>query len=96
MFTVVVTLLAAVVLWYCALIGLWVFSTADSPEAGAGGVFGPVPVLSVIAMLAIGAVLIQLTWANHATEVGATALRSLLVLAGPGVMILVFAVAAAW
>jgi hypothetical protein len=32
----------------------------------------------------------------HATEVGTIALRSLLALAGPGAVILVFAVAAAW
>lgn len=95
-FTAVVILLAAIVLCYCALIGLWILTIANTPQAGTGSVLEAMVVLGVIALLAIGAVLVQLRWSNRATEVGTITRRSLLTLAMPGAVVLVFALTAAW
>lgn len=95
-FTAVVMLLAALILFYCVLIGVWVYSTAGSPGVDTGDVVGPAAALIAIALLAIGAVLVQLRWANRATDAGAIALRSLLALAGPGAVVLFAALAATW
>jgi len=94
-FTVAVLLLAAAVLSFCALIGVWVYSYSGSPGASTGDVLWPTVWLSAISLLAIGAVLVQLKWANRATDAGTIVRRSLLALAGPAVVILVCALAAA-
>ena len=95
-FTAVVMLLAAVILFYCVLIGVWVYSTAGSPGVDTGDVLWPAAALIALALLALGAVVIQLRWANRAIAASVIALRSLLALAGPGAVILVVALAGTW
>lgn len=51
-------------------------------------------VLLTVMAIAISALVAQLKWANRASSAGGVARRSLLVLAGPGVAILVLALAA--
>lgn len=89
--TVVVALLATVVLFYCVLLGVWVLSTAGSPGVGAVDVLWPAAGLGAIALLTIGAVVGQVRWANRATTAGAVVRRTLLVLAAPAAVLLVFA-----
>lgn len=93
--TAAVLLVAAIILFYCALIGVWVYSSAGSPGVGPGDVLWSALGLGVVALMAVGAVLIQLRWANRAPNAGGVALRSLLSLAGPGAVVLVLALAVA-
>lgn len=89
----VVLLLAAVTVFYCVLIGIWIYTSAGSPGVSTGDLLWPAAGLGVVTLLAFTAVLVQLSWANRATTATAVALRSLPALVGPVAVILVIAVA---
>lgn len=93
-FTAMVVLLAIVLTGFCAYIGLWVFAYAGGPGMDSDEVFKAAAGLIVIVLIAIAAVIAQLRWANHGSDAGAIALRSLLALAGPAAVILFAALAA--
>ncbi|HEX2301889.1 MAG TPA: hypothetical protein VHH34_25845, partial [Pseudonocardiaceae bacterium] len=75
-------------------VGIWVSSTVGSPEVSTADVLWPAVGLGIVALGAVAAVILQLRWANRATNARAVLLRSLLVLAGPGAVVLTFALAA--
>ncbi|MGH3913674.1 MAG: hypothetical protein ACRDTC_09710 [Pseudonocardiaceae bacterium] len=90
-FTVGMILMASFVICASALAGLWAFAVAEGPA----DVLKIVAVLIAILLMVLLATLAQLKWANRGPDARAIALRSLLACAGPGVVILVAALAAA-
>ncbi|MGQ0776387.1 MAG: hypothetical protein ACT4NY_18495 [Pseudonocardiales bacterium] len=89
-FTAGMILMASAITCTCALVGIWAFSIAEEP----GDVLTTAAVLIVLVLVALAALLAQLKWANHGSDARAIALRSLLVCAGPGAVILFAALAA--
>lgn len=75
------------------IIGLWMWAASGEPGARPADLAGGVAVLLAVMATVIIAVVAQLRWANRAPSAGAVARRSLLVLAGPGAVILVLALA---
>lgn len=93
-FTALAVLVLVVFSFYCALIAIWMWAASGEPGARSGDLAGGVVVLLTVLTIAITAVVVQLRWANRAASASAVTRRSLLVLAGPGAVILVLALAA--
>lgn len=89
-FTVGMILMASVITCTCVLAGIWAFSIAEE----SGDVLTTGALLIGLVLVALAALLAQLKWANRGPDARAIALRSLLVCAGPGAVILVAALAA--
>lgn len=93
-FTAGMILMASAITGTCASVALWVFSITGEPGFVAGDALKTATVLTALLLVALGAVLAQLKWANRGPDAGTVALRSLLICAAPGAVILVAALAA--
>ncbi|MGH4021261.1 MAG: hypothetical protein ACRDT0_18935 [Pseudonocardiaceae bacterium] len=94
-FTALAVGVLAVFGYYCALVGAFVWSDSGEPGTRTAEVVGPVAGLLLVMAIAVGALVAQLRWANRAQRAATIVRRSLLVLAGPGAVVLFFALAAA-